>query len=108
MSEVAYTQTDLADDPWRMAANCLDHHPEKFTIRKSGEFTKIAAAKKICSACVVKTECLADALVSPNEGFSIRGGMTPVELRRERNKIRTAPLPVVHLALVEPLPEQAA
>ena len=41
-----------------------------------------APAKKICAACPVRDECLADALTHPEPWHGIFGGMSPRERRR--------------------------
>lgn len=67
---------------WQDDSECLQYPAELFFPEK-GESNK--AAKKICAMCVVRQECLAEALQT-NEYFGIRGGLN----YKERNKLRKA------------------
>ncbi|MDQ4130171.1 MAG: WhiB family transcriptional regulator [Actinomycetota bacterium] len=61
-------------------ARCLDADPEAFFPEKGGSTRE---AKRICSACEVREECLEYALAN-DERFGIWGGMSERERRRLR------------------------
>lgn len=65
---------------WELRALCRDDlvDPELFFSR-AGRFA--AAAKKICSRCPVKQECLA-AAIRDDERFGVRGGLSEAERRQ--------------------------
>lgn len=64
-----------ADDlgPWQNRGRCNDFESEAW-FDKAGEWD----AKLICHTCVVRTECLQDAL-DTRERFGVRGGLNPIE-----------------------------
>ena len=70
----------VAVEPWMQHAACLDVDPELFYPEKGGR-SSTRAAKRICSHCLVKADCLQYA-VSHHEPFGIWGGQTPTERRR--------------------------
>lgn len=75
---------DLTPDPqadWREDALCAQTDPTIFFPERSSEGTH--AAKKICQACPVQTECLQFALDN-DEPHGIWGGMAP----RTRNALK--------------------
>jgi WhiB family redox-sensing transcriptional regulator len=61
------------------SALCAQTDPEIFFPEKGGS---VVAAKKVCSRCPERIDCLEDALVT-RERFGIRGGLS----ERERRKI---------------------
>ena len=63
---------------WMIDAKCLDADPEAFFPEKGGSTRE---AKRICSACPVRNECLEYALDN-DERFGIWGGMSERERRR--------------------------
>lgn len=65
---------------WQSDALCAQTDPESFFPEKGGSTRE---AKKICSSCDVRGECLEYAL-SNDERFGIWGGLS----ERERRKIR--------------------
>jgi len=65
---------------WKRNANCLGVDPDLF-FPERGASTR--EAKRVCSACVVQTECLEYALAN-GEKFGIWGGKS----ERERRKVR--------------------
>ncbi len=65
---------------WMEQARCLDADPEAFFPEKGGSTRE---AKRICSACEVREECLEYALAN-DERFGIWGGMSERERRRLR------------------------
>jgi len=73
---------DDEDSPlsWQADALCAQTDPESFFPEKGGSTRE---AKKICSSCDVRGECLEYAL-SNDERFGIWGGLS----ERERRKLR--------------------
>jgi WhiB family redox-sensing transcriptional regulator len=65
---------------WQTDSLCAQTDPEAFFPEKGGSTRD---AKKICSSCEVKTECLEYALAN-DERFGIWGGLS----ERERRKLR--------------------
>lgn len=65
---------------WQVDALCAQTDPESFFPEKGGSTRE---AKKICSSCEVRGECLEYAL-SNDERFGIWGGLS----ERERRKLR--------------------
>jgi WhiB family redox-sensing transcriptional regulator len=70
------TTSDDAD--WHERALCAQTDPEAFFPEKGGSTRE---AKKICSSCPVRAECLAYALAH-DERFGIWGGLSERERRR--------------------------
>ena len=66
--------------PWADKAKCLVAEPETFFPEKGGSTRE---AKRICTGCPVKAECLEYALDN-DERFGIWGGLS----ERERRKLR--------------------
>jgi WhiB family redox-sensing transcriptional regulator len=73
-------------DGWRELAACRGVDPELFFPTR-GE--KVAAAKAVCSSCLVRTSCAEEALAN-GEKFGIWGGMSERERRRIRRQRRKA------------------
>jgi len=73
---------DEEDGPlsWQADALCAQTDPEAFFPEKGGSTRD---AKRICSACEVKAECLEYALAN-DERFGIWGGLSERERRRLR------------------------
>ena len=65
---------------WQADALCAQTDPESFFPEKGGSTRE---AKKICTSCEVKAECLEYALAN-DERFGIWGGLS----ERERRKLR--------------------
>ncbi len=64
---------------WRSRAGCVDADAELFfPVAMSGQVLErqVAAAKAVCAGCVVRAECLADAVGLP---YGIAGGLTAAE-----------------------------
>lgn len=78
---------DQDDLEWRDFARCKGTNPELFFPKSSSDDIAIALAKSICKECVVKAECLEDALVTNSE-YGIRGGLDQDERRRYRRRRR--------------------
>jgi WhiB family redox-sensing transcriptional regulator len=74
----------LADDAqaWQEQALCAETDPEAFFPEKGGSTRE---AKKICTGCEVKAECLEYALAN-DERFGIWGGLSERERRRLRRR----------------------
>jgi WhiB family redox-sensing transcriptional regulator len=66
--------------PWATEAKCLNADPDVFFPEKGGSTRE---AKRICSECPVRDECLEYAL-EEDERFGIWGGMS----ERERRKLK--------------------
>src|SRR3712207_3201700 len=75
------------DDSWRLDALCAETDPEAFFPEKGGSTRE---AKRVCSGCAVRAECLEFALTN-DERFGIWGGLSERERRRVRLQ-RRAPL----------------
>jgi len=79
---------------WREQALCLNEDPAIFWIdAESGDNAlvrekKAAAAKQVCEACPVKTDCLLYGLLgAKDDHWSILGGTTHRERRAIRRQI---------------------
>lgn len=75
-------ETSDSDDPlaWQSDSLCAQTDPEAFFPEKGGSTRD---AKKICTSCEVRTNCLEYALKN-DERFGIWGGLS----ERERRKLR--------------------
>jgi WhiB family redox-sensing transcriptional regulator len=69
---------------WYERAACLEADADSFFPEKGGSSRP---AKRVCSACIVRTECLAYALEN-DERFGIWGGMSERERRQLKRGIR--------------------
>ena len=67
---------------WQERALCAETDPEAFFPEKGGSTRE---AKKICTGCEVKAECLEYALFN-DERFGIWGGLSERERRRLRRR----------------------
>ena len=67
---------------WQEQALCAETDPEAFFPEKGGSTRE---AKKICTGCEVKAECLEYALAN-DECFGIWGGLSERERRRLRRR----------------------
>jgi WhiB family redox-sensing transcriptional regulator len=76
----AIVEDDDSQLSWQADALCAQTDPESFFPEKGGSTRE---AKKICSSCEVRGECLEYAL-SNDERFGIWGGLS----ERERRKLR--------------------
>jgi WhiB family redox-sensing transcriptional regulator len=74
------------DDEWRLDALCAETDPEAFFPEKGGSTRE---AKRVCSGCSVRAECLESALAN-DERFGIWGGLSERERRRLRLMRRDA------------------
>ncbi len=77
---------DVADDAqedWQERALCAQTDPEAFFPEKGGSTRE---AKRICSGCEVRAECL-DYALAHDERFGIWGGLSERERRRLRRRV---------------------
>ncbi len=74
---------DAVEDEWQDRALCAQTDPEAFFPEKGGSTRE---AKRICSGCEVKADCLEYALHN-DERFGIWGGMSERERRRLKRGI---------------------
>lgn len=74
---------DEVDETWQDRALCAQTDPEAFFPEKGGSTRE---AKRICSGCEVKAECLEYAL-HKDERFGIWGGLSERERRRLKRGI---------------------
>jgi WhiB family transcriptional regulator, redox-sensing transcriptional regulator len=80
---VAVEVGEPAEEPgWQEQALCAQTDPEAFFPEKGGSTRE---AKRICSGCDVRAECLEYALAN-DERFGIWGGLS----ERERRRLRRA------------------
>ncbi|WP_309229797.1 MULTISPECIES: WhiB family transcriptional regulator [unclassified Blastococcus] len=70
------------DESWRLSALCGETDPEAFFPEKGGSTRD---AKRVCTGCDVRAECLEFALRN-DERFGIWGGLS----ERERRRLRVA------------------
>ncbi len=73
---------DADEQGWQERALCAETDPEAFFPEKGGSTRE---AKKICTGCDVRTECLEYALGN-DERFGIWGGLSERERRRLRRQ----------------------
>jgi len=73
---------DDEEQGWQERALCAETDPEAFFPEKGGSTRE---AKKICTGCEVKVECLEYALGN-DERFGIWGGLSERERRRLRRR----------------------
>lgn len=71
------------DPAWEERALCSQTDPEAFFPEKGGSTRE---ARRVCSRCEVRADCLADALGS-DERFGIRGGLSERERRKMLRKL---------------------
>jgi WhiB family redox-sensing transcriptional regulator len=70
------------DQEWHDRALCAQTDPEAFFPEKGGSTRE---AKKICTGCEVRSECLSYALAN-DERFGIWGGLSERERRRLKRR----------------------
>ena len=75
-----WADTDAGEEPWRLDALCAETDPEAFFPEKGGSTRE---AKRVCTGCTVRAECLEFALAN-DERFGIWGGLSERERRRLR------------------------
>ena len=74
----SWQEPETSAEAWRLDALCAETDPEAFFPEKGGSTRE---AKRICSRCEVKSECLEYALMH-DERFGIWGGLSERERRR--------------------------
>jgi WhiB family redox-sensing transcriptional regulator len=74
---------DADEQGWQERALCAETDPEAFFPEKGGSTRE---AKKICTGCEVRAECLEYALGN-DERFGIWGGLSERERRRLRRRV---------------------
>lgn len=88
-SELAEVLPLFADDEdtgvlsWQERALCAQTDPEAFFPEKGGSTRE---AKKVCSSCDVRAECLEYALAN-DERFGIWGGLSERERRKLKRRV---------------------
>lgn len=78
--DAAWAAPVESDDSWRIDALCAETDPEAFFPEKGGSTRD---AKRVCTGCPVRAECLEFALAN-DERFGIWGGLSERERRRVR------------------------
>lgn len=81
-----WTPAPAGDESWRLSALCGETDPEAFFPEKGGSTRD---AKRVCTGCDVRAECLEFALDN-DERFGIWGGLSERERRRLRMQRRDA------------------
>ncbi|WP_347060708.1 WhiB family transcriptional regulator [Blastococcus sp. HT6-30] len=82
----AWTGDQAGEDAWRQDALCAETDPEAFFPDKGGSTRE---AKRVCTGCPVRAECLEFALAN-DERFGIWGGLSERERRRVRLQRRSS------------------
>jgi WhiB family redox-sensing transcriptional regulator len=80
--DAAFGGPDADEQGWQERALCAETDPEAFFPEKGGSTRE---AKKICTGCEVRVECLEYALGN-DERFGIWGGLSERERRRLRRR----------------------
>jgi WhiB family redox-sensing transcriptional regulator len=80
--DAGFPSMDAEAQSWHEAALCAETDPEAFFPEKGGSTRE---AKKICTGCEVRAECLEYALAN-DERFGIWGGLSERERRRLRRR----------------------
>ena len=80
MRQIPLTPVESAEPEWHERALCAQTDPEAFFPEKGGSTRE---AKRICSGCEVRAECL-DYALAHDERFGIWGGLSERERRRLR------------------------
>ena len=79
-SAASWAPAATHDEAWRLDALCAETDPEAFFPEKGGSTRE---AKRVCTGCTVRAECLESALTN-DERFGIWGGLSERERRRLR------------------------
>ena len=80
MPATPWVDGSSSEEAWRLNALCAETDPEAFFPEKGGSTRE---AKRVCSGCEVRAECLEFALAN-DERFGIWGGLSERERRRLR------------------------
>jgi WhiB family redox-sensing transcriptional regulator len=81
-----WAEPAMDEATWRLDALCAETDPEAFFPEKGGSTRE---AKRVCTGCDVRAECLEYALTN-DERFGIWGGLSERERRRLRLQRRIA------------------
>jgi WhiB family redox-sensing transcriptional regulator len=76
-----------APGQWLDQARCVQADPELWFPERGGS---VADAKRVCSRCPVRRECLDWAVRQPEALQGIWGGLTAHERRKPRRQLRRA------------------
>jgi WhiB family redox-sensing transcriptional regulator len=82
-AELVFPLDVEAELRWQDRALCAQTDPEAFFPEKGGSTRE---AKRVCTTCPVRTECLEYALAS-DERFGIWGGLSERERRRLKRRV---------------------
>jgi WhiB family redox-sensing transcriptional regulator len=82
-SDIGLAGLEAEELSWQERALCAETDPEAFFPEKGGSTRE---AKKICTGCEVRAECLEYALTN-DERFGIWGGLSERERRRLRRRV---------------------
>jgi len=83
MLQIPLTSAESAEPEWHERALCAQTDPEAFFPEKGGSTRE---AKRICTTCAVRSECLEYALGN-DERFGIWGGLSERERRRLKRRV---------------------
>jgi WhiB family redox-sensing transcriptional regulator len=83
MFDAGLPGTDAEEQGWQDRALCAETDPEAFFPEKGGSTRE---AKRICTGCEVRAECL-DFALGNDERFGIWGGLSERERRRLRRRV---------------------
>ena len=86
MPQSPWSEIRPTEEGWRVDALCAETDPEAFFPEKGGSTRE---AKRVCTGCTVRAECLEFALGN-DERFGIWGGLSERERRRLRVQRRDA------------------
>ena len=83
LSHVVLREGDNDHADWRHAGVCAQTDPEAFFPDKGGSTRE---AKKVCTGCEVRGECL-DYALAHDERFGIWGGLSERERRKLKRRV---------------------
>ena len=78
-----WSEISTPSEEWRLDALCAETDPEAFFPEKGGSTRE---AKKVCTGCEVRVECLEYAL-EHDERFGIWGGLSERERRKLKRRV---------------------
>lgn len=70
---------------WHRDAACAGHPVDLFFPTKGATTTR---ARELCSGCLVRDECLAEAIADPTLDFGIRAGLSVPERKQLRRELK--------------------
>jgi WhiB family redox-sensing transcriptional regulator len=83
---MAYRPARTRPGPWTQHAKCVGSNPDLFYPGR-GDNRTVHAAKTICHACPVRSEC-ADHALTNGEKYGVWGGLSELDRRRVRGHKR--------------------